>query len=284
MPRSLIIIALYPYSLYRKNEGRKSLKKVKDGQRQAVDNNQMSWTIKSLSVFLSLLIKTISHRFGIKIGRKKKHKTSQLTLFEKKKKLIVDFVLLPGSGAVPVEDVEIFAGEQFASVDTRLDGAETAQDADLFDVADQRNDVEPLEFGVDGVQTADQVLQKEFEGLRQTEHRFAVNDESGHLLIAIIDQFALVGRRIGARYGRRAVAAVRRAVAVMVSASVTAARAVHSVRMAAVMVVAVERPFGALQIGGGGGSSCGRCGRCRMAQIQARMVTIRQTGYSGHSG
>lgn len=158
--------------------------------------------------------------------------------------------LLPGSGAVSVEDVKVFAGEQLASVDARLDGTESAQDADLFDVADQRYNVQSFEFGVDSVQSTDQVFQKEFEGLWQAEHSLAVNDESGHLLVTIIDQFTLVGRRICAGNGRRTVAAVRRTVAVMVAVTVSTSGSVHSMRMSAVMsvmaVMAVQRTFGSL--------------------------------------
>ncbi len=145
--------------------------------------------------------------------------------------------LLPGSGAVSVENVKVFAREQLAAIDARLDGTEAAQNADLFDVADKRYNVEPLEFGVNGVQAADQVFEEELKGLRQAKHCLSVDDESGHLLIAIVDQLALVGCRIRAGNGRRAVAAVWRTVAVVVTVSVTTR--MHSVRMAAVVVVAV---------------------------------------------
>ena len=189
--------------------------------------------------------------------------------------------LLPGSGAVSVEDVKVFAREQLAAVDARLDGTEAAQNADLFHVADEWHNVQPLQFGVNGVQSADQVLQEKLKGLRQAEHRLAVDDERGHLLIAIVNQFALIGRRVRAGNGRRAVAAVRRAVAVVVAVAVPTR--MHPVRMPTVVVVAVQRALGALQVGGGG--SCGRCSRgCRMAEIKSRVITVRHPWDSRQTG
>lgn len=73
---------------------------------------------------------------------------------------------VPCSGAVPVQYVEIFAGEKFTSVDTGLNGSETAQDTDLFHVTNERDDVQPLQFSIDGVKPADQVFQEQLEGLR----------------------------------------------------------------------------------------------------------------------
>jgi hypothetical protein len=103
---------------------------------------------------------------------------------------------LPGGGAVAVEDVEVLAGQQFAAVDTGLDGAEAPQDAHLLDIADERDDVQPLEFGVDSVEATDQVLEEELERLRQTQHGLARDDEGGHFLAAVVDQLALVGRGV----------------------------------------------------------------------------------------
>ena len=50
----------------------------------------------------------------------------------------------PGSRAVLEEDIEVFGGEEFAAVDARLDGSQAAQDANLFHVANDGNDVESL--------------------------------------------------------------------------------------------------------------------------------------------
>ena len=111
---------------------------------------------------------------------------------------------VPGGGAVPVEDVKVLAGEQLAAVDARLDSAEASQNSHLLDVADQRHNVQPLELGVDGVEAANEVLEKELKGLRQTEHRIPSDDEGSHLLTAIVDQLALVGRGIAGGDGRRA--------------------------------------------------------------------------------
>lgn len=112
---------------------------------------------------------------------------------------------LPGRGAVPVQYVEVLAAEQFASIDARLDGSESTQNPNLFDIAHQRHYIEPLELRVDGVQATDEVLEKELERLRQAEHRVPCDDERGHLLPAIIDQFALVRRWIAGADRWRAV-------------------------------------------------------------------------------
>lgn len=62
---------------------------------------------------------------------------------------------LPGRGAVPVEYVEVLAAKQLASIDAWLDGSESTQNPNLFDIAHQRHYIEPLEFCVDGVQATD---------------------------------------------------------------------------------------------------------------------------------
>ena len=114
---------------------------------------------------------------------------------------------LPWRGAVFVEGVEVDVGQQLAPVHPGLDGPEAAKDPDLLNVADDRHDLEPLELRVHGVQAADEVLEEELEGLRQTEHGLAGNHEGRHLLAAVVDNLALVGRRVvGGRDGRRAVA------------------------------------------------------------------------------
>lgn len=46
------------------------------------------------------------------------------------------------------------------------------------------------------MQTADQVLQEELEGLRQAEHRFVANYECGDLLTPVLHQLALIGTGI----------------------------------------------------------------------------------------
>jgi hypothetical protein len=112
---------------------------------------------------------------------------------------------LPGGGAVAVEDVEVLAAEQLAAVDAGLDGPEAPEDAHLLDVADERDDVQPLEFGVDGVEAADEVLEEQLERLRQTQHGLAGDDEGGHLLAAVVHQLALVGRGVVAGDGGRTV-------------------------------------------------------------------------------
>jgi len=75
----------------------------------------------------------------------------------------------PGVGAVLVENVELSRRDELAAVDSRLNGAEAAQNAHLLDVADDRRDVEPLQLGVDGVKTSDKVLEEQLERLRQAD-------------------------------------------------------------------------------------------------------------------
>lgn len=58
------------------------------------------------------------------------------------------------------------------------------------------------------------MLQKQFERLRQAEHRVAGYNEGGHLLATVVDQLALVGRGIGRGDRRRAVVRARRHVVV----------------------------------------------------------------------
>lgn len=55
---------------------------------------------------------------------------------------------VPGCGAVSVEGVEVLAREELASVDPRLDGAQTSEDTHLLHVAHQRDDVESLQLRV----------------------------------------------------------------------------------------------------------------------------------------
>lgn len=191
-------------------------------------------------------------------------------------------VVLPGSGAVSVEDVKVLAGEELAAIDTRLNGAQSAKNAHLFHVANERHDVEALQFGVDRVEAANQVLEEEFKSLWQAEHRLTVDDESGHFLIAIIDQFALIGRRIGTRNRWRTVAvAVRRTIAVVVATAVTSPASVMPVAVttqSVVAVVAVKRTFNALHIGSGCGCSSSGGSSGRMTQVQTRMISVRNSG------
>lgn len=63
----------------------------------------------------------------------------------------------------------------------------------MLDITHQGHDIQPLEFRVDRVKAAHEVLEEQLEGLRQAEHRVAGDDERRDLLAAIIDQLALVG-------------------------------------------------------------------------------------------
>lgn len=112
---------------------------------------------------------------------------------------------LPCCRAVSVERVEVLAREQLAPVHARLYGSHAAEYANLFDVAHEWHDVQPLELGVDGVQSADQVLEEKLECLRQAQHRVASDHERGHLLATVLDQLALVSGRVGTTDRWRAV-------------------------------------------------------------------------------
>lgn len=67
----------------------------------------------------------------------------------------------------------------------------------MLHVADEGHDIETLQFGVDGVQSAHQVLEEELEGLREAEHGVSGDDEGGDLLASVVYQLALVGRGVG---------------------------------------------------------------------------------------
>ncbi len=63
----------------------------------------------------------------------------------------------------------------------------------LFYVADNGCDFETLELCIDGVESAYQVLEEKLECLREAEHGATGDHEGGHLLAAVVDDFALVG-------------------------------------------------------------------------------------------
>lgn len=67
---------------------------------------------------------------------------------------------VPGRGAVAIEDVEVLARQQLASVDARLNCAESSQNPHLLHVAHQRDDVQSLQLCVHRVQAPDEVLEK----------------------------------------------------------------------------------------------------------------------------
>lgn len=87
---------------------------------------------------------------------------------------------MPGIGAVVIERLEVFSGDEFAPVHARLNGPESAQDPHLLHRAHHRTYIQPLQLGVDGVQSADQVLQEQVEHLRETDELLTVHGERGH--------------------------------------------------------------------------------------------------------
>lgn len=98
----------------------------------------------------------------------------------------------PGTGAVVIQDLEVFPRDEFAAIDSGLNGAESAQDAHLLHVAHHRRDLKPLQLGVDGMQPADQVLEKQVESLRKTDELGALHRERCNLCSSHLYHFALV--------------------------------------------------------------------------------------------
>lgn len=109
----------------------------------------------------------------------------------------------PGSGTVPVQNIKVFARQKLASVNARLNGAQTSQDSHLLYIAHERDDVEPFQFGVHRMKAAHKMFKKQLERLRQTEHRVALNHKCGHFLSTIVHQFTLVSRWIRRANGWR---------------------------------------------------------------------------------
>lgn len=104
----------------------------------------------------------------------------------------------PGIGAVPVQRLEVGPCDELAPVHSGLDGTESTQDAHLLHGAHHRADVQPLQLGVDGVQSAHQVLQEELEHLRQADQLHAVHGERRHLRAVNFHHLAVGVRRSGA--------------------------------------------------------------------------------------
>ena len=143
----------------------------------------------------------------------------------------------PRVGAVFVQDIELLRRDELATIDSRLDGAETSKDANLFDVADDRRHVQPLQLRVDGVQAANEVLEEQFERLRQTDELPSFDVERRHLDAAVVDQLTGVVLRVARDRRRGAGAAAAAAAALRFHLHQAAAAAV--VRL--VVVAAGER-------------------------------------------
>ena len=108
----------------------------------------------------------------------------------------------PRVGAVVVQGLKVFPGDEFTAVDPGLDGAEPSEDADLLYVAHHRRDLEALQLGVHRVQPPHQVLEKQVERLGETDELAAVHGERRHLRAPQLDHLALVVLR-GVLHGRR---------------------------------------------------------------------------------
>lgn len=98
----------------------------------------------------------------------------------------------PGIGAVVIESFEVLSGDEFAAIDSRLNGPESPQDADLLHIAHHRRDLQPLQLGVHRVQPPDQVLQKEVESLGEAYQLAAVYRERCNLGSPQLYHLALV--------------------------------------------------------------------------------------------
>ena len=63
----------------------------------------------------------------------------------------------------------------------------------MLNVAHDRYDLKPLQFGVDSVESTNKVFEEQFEGLGQTEPGLAGNHEGRDLFSAVVDNLAFVG-------------------------------------------------------------------------------------------
>ncbi len=111
----------------------------------------------------------------------------------------------PGISTVIIEDVEFFWTDEFTAVDSRLDRSKTTQYSDLFHITYNWNDIETLQFGIDGVQSPDKVLEKQFKCLGKADQLTAIYIESGDFGSPIVDHFTLVVLRVGRSRWRGAV-------------------------------------------------------------------------------
>lgn len=109
----------------------------------------------------------------------------------------------PGTGAVLVQRLEVFPGDEFAAVDSGLDRAQPPQHAHLLHGAHHGADVQPLQFGVDGVQPPDQVLQEQVEDLGQTDQLLSVHVKTGHFDSVHLHELTFTAQtRVGLRLGQ----------------------------------------------------------------------------------
>ena len=78
----------------------------------------------------------------------------------------------------------------------------------MFDVANDGSDLQPFELSVYSVKASDQMFQKKFKGLRQTQHGLAINHKGCDFFTTILDNFTLVCRGVvgGDRRRRRVIA------------------------------------------------------------------------------
>lgn len=53
-------------------------------------------------------------------------------------------MILPSSSAILVENIKIMRRQKFTSIDTWLNGAQASQNADLFNIAHNGNDIQSL--------------------------------------------------------------------------------------------------------------------------------------------
>lgn len=99
---------------------------------------------------------------------------------------------LPCIGAVVIQDLEVFSRYKFAAIDSRLNRAQSTEDANLLHVAHHRRYLQTFEFRVHSVQSTDQVLEKEVKRLREADELVAVDSERRELCASDLDHFTLV--------------------------------------------------------------------------------------------
>lgn len=102
----------------------------------------------------------------------------------------------PRGGAIFVKKIKIGVGYEFAPIDPGLNGSETSENSDLFNIAYHWHYFQSLAFGVDGVQASHQVLQEQLKRLRKTQHSLPIDHKGCYFLSSIFHNLAVVRGRI----------------------------------------------------------------------------------------
>ena len=110
--------------------------------------------------------------------------------------------ILPRVGAVIVEDVEFFTGDELAPVDAGLYGPQPPENPDLLHVTHHGGDVQSLQLRVHCVQPSHQMLQEKFECLGQADKFPTLHVEGGYLFPTVGDDFAHIVVGVARHRGR----------------------------------------------------------------------------------